>query len=211
MTSQQVENLEGRAYREAGHATMSFLIRKGFVERFVPVDRSLMLPEFAIVSIEGQGVDWGEITRGLGSLMTVPMVLLAGCLAEQIKYPSHQSGHLPLDDPLVKKALHLITAYIEEYGSDQMSFAERDTEAGKTLAEMSGYVADILRMHWASVESLASALLQNKMLRKSEAFELIEKEITDEAKARAEAFASRNPREVMREMMRNLAEKRSRS
>ena len=126
MASKQADPLEKLAYQEAGHATMSYLIRRGFVKKYVPVDRSLILPTFTRISIEGQSADWGKLTPGLGSLMTVSQVLLAGALAKEIKFHPYQGSSLDTDGPSSKRALHLISSYIEEYGGDKMSIAKRD-------------------------------------------------------------------------------------
>jgi hypothetical protein len=56
-----------------------------------------------------------------------------------------------------------------------------------------------LRSYWASVEALANALLQEKTLTEGRAFEIIEKEIPEKAKARAKAFTARDPQEVLLE------------
>ena len=85
----QSDDLEPRAYREAGHATMSYLIRNGFIENYVPLyDRWLILPEFSAVSIEGPSADWNKPTFSLGSLLPSVQVELAGHVAEQIKFDS---------------------------------------------------------------------------------------------------------------------------
>src|SRR5215216_5383424 len=88
MKSQPSNSLEKRAYRESGHAVMSFLISKGFTDKYIPVGRDGILPEFKQVTIEAESTDWAETTTNLGSLMTVPQVLIAGHMAESIKYNS---------------------------------------------------------------------------------------------------------------------------
>jgi len=161
---------------------MSYLIRKGFTEKFTPVDRSLILPEFKQVTTEGESVNWAEITFGLGSLMTVPQVLLAGHTAVRIKYN-----------------------VIEEYGTDNPT--ERDNQATKWLKEIYDYVEEKLRMHWVSVNALANALLQQKTLSEREAFEIIERDIPEDLKAKAKVFASRTIEENLADF-RKLAQQR---
>jgi hypothetical protein len=163
---------ENRAYREAGHAVMSYLIREGYTDKFLPLDRSLMLPAFSCVAIEGESADWSKLTFSLGSLITVSQVLLAGCLAERIK---GATGDIqpPHDVPLVKQASHLIGSYIEEYGGDELSFTERDRQADEMLGEMLAYVNEIIHTYWDAVEALASALQENKRLTEAGAFEVI--------------------------------------
>lgn len=176
------------AYREAGHAVMSYLIRKGFTDKYVPIGRSLILPAFEQVAIESESANWAEITHGLGSLVTVPQVLLAGYVALQIKYNIHEEISLR-DSPLVKRAWHLLGAYLEEYGEDNPS--ARDERATEWLQEIAGYVEEKLRAHWVSVEALATALLEFKVLAEDKAFEIIEKDIPKDARAQANIIAGR--------------------
>jgi hypothetical protein len=197
MTSQQLDTLERRAYQEAGHTVMSYLIRQGFTNKFVPIDRSLILPEFERVAIEGQSADWAKTTFGLGSLITASQVLLAGYAAERIKYNIREDS-LPRNSASVKRAEHLTAAYIEEYAGDGLSASKRDRRAAQLVREMFDFVEKTLRTYWVSVEALANALLQRKSLTEAEAFEVIEKDIPEDAKVRAEARIQKWKRRVGR-------------
>ena len=180
---------------------MSYLIRQGFVDRFVPVDRSRILAGFEFVSIEKQRVDWARRTPGLGSLMTVPQVLLAGDLAVQLRFHPGKPLEANPDTPSGKKALHLIAAYIEEYGGDQMSLTKRDEIAHKLYLDMHGHVVETMRIFWSSVAALADALAAEKTLSEARAFQIIEAVIPEERRARARTFVQRDPRAAMREML----------
>lgn len=162
---------EARAYREAGHTVMSYLIRKGLTDQYVPRDRSLILPAFETVAIEGKSANWAELTYGLGSLVTVTQVLLAGYIVLQIKYTIHEEIS-PQSSPLVQRAWRLLGAYLEEYGTDNPSI--RDQRATKWLPQIAAYVEEQLRTHWVSVDALAKALLKFKALSEEQAFEVIE-------------------------------------
>ena len=139
MTTSPVQSLEHHAFREAGHAVMSFLIRKGYTDRFVPLDRSLMLAPFQFIALESPSANWDELTYSLGSLITTAQVLSAGYLAECIQYQIVDPV-FPPKDTAVQTALHLTSAYIEEYGGDRMTMKERDTQALQLFREMFNYV-----------------------------------------------------------------------
>jgi hypothetical protein len=201
MALQQSGSSEHRAYQEAGHAVMSYLIRKGFTDKYVPVDRSLILPEFKQVTIEGESANWAETTFGLGSLVTVPQVLLAGYTAVRIKYNVTEDIS-PEKSTLIERAWDLLGGYIEEYGTDNP--AERDKQATKWLNEMYDYVEEKLRAHWVSVNALANALLQQKTLSEGEAFEIIEQDIPEDLKAKAKVFARRTIEENLAEVWKEV-------
>jgi len=153
---------------------MSYLIRKGFADKHLSIDRSLILPEFEKVAIVGESADWAKTTFGLGSLLAASQVLLAGYAAVRIKYNLVEeiSPHKP---KLVEQAWHLLGGYIEEYSGDDLT--ERDERATEWLKEFYEYVEERLRIHWISVEALATALLQSKVLPEAKAFGIIEKNI----------------------------------
>jgi ATP-dependent Zn protease len=210
MVSQQSHSIERLAYQEAGHAVMSYLIRKGFTEKYVPIDRSLILPTFKKVAINGESADWGEITFGLGSLITTAQVLLAGNASEQIKFGTRNDMPAP-EAASVKRAEHLTAAYIEEYAGEGMGFSERDERTNELVHEMSKFVDEILRTHWASVEALATALLEHRSLSENQAFGIIERDIPEDAKGRAKAFAARDPKEALAALLKKMSNERDSS
>jgi hypothetical protein len=103
--------VELRAYQEAGHAVMSCLIQQGLTDKYVPADRSLILPRFRVVSLAGKSNKWSQTTSSLGSLVTVPQVLIAGVRAVQIKYTGQEA---PEAKYLLEQAEDLLAGYIEE-------------------------------------------------------------------------------------------------
>jgi hypothetical protein len=58
--------------------------------------------------------------------------------------------------------------------------------------------------YWRSVEALASALMEYKRLTENQAFKIIERNIPEEAKARAAAFLSQDPQAVKRKRLDEL-------
>jgi hypothetical protein len=184
---------EQRAYREAGHAVMSYLIRGGFTDQHIPIDRSLILPPFKRVAIEGTSGDWGEITPGLGSLITAPQVLIAGVAVDQIQGRPVNLEMLR-SSPQVEKAFDLLGSYIEEYGEE--NGRERDRQAWEWLGEMYVYVVEMLQIYWSCVEALAKALLEYKGLSEARAFEVIEKAIHPEVRNQAAARVEKSKAEL---------------
>jgi hypothetical protein len=197
--SQQSASLEHRAYREAGHAVVSFLILKAgvaddlFLMPIASVDRPFLLAEFEQVSIGNGGADWSTLTFSLRSLITTSLVLLAGYASERIKYKINEDV-APDRSDLARSAWHLLGSYMEEYGEED--FSERDRQATEELIELYNLVEKELRFHWASVEGLANALLQQTVLSRDSAFEIIESNLPEETKVRVLTIASRTGQKV---------------
>jgi hypothetical protein len=186
--------LDRRAYREAGHACMSFLIRHGYILQYLPRDLSLVLNEFTSLSLDGPAVDWDKLTFSLGSLMSVPQVLLAGYLAERRQFELQRLNEYDLTSPLAKKSLHLITSYVEEYGGEEMSFKLRDEKALEIFKLVFAYVAQNLETFWPSVQALAAALLDRRTLSQAQAFEIILRAIPAGAQLQAREYMARTQR-----------------
>ncbi len=178
------DSLGYRAYREAGHAVMWYLIIKTgladdlFAAPIQPSDRKNMLAEFQRVIIMGKGTDWGKFTFSLRSLLTTPLVLLAGNVSEKIKYNIDEDITYKTSS-LTSLAHHLIGSHIEEYEQEKYRSESEELQEGLELVERE------LRTNWASVEMLARALLQHKALWAKDVFEIIEKHLSEEAKAKA--------------------------
>ena len=111
---QQSISPEHRAYREAGHVVMSYLLLKGFANKYVPISKDDILTEFSEVTIKHDSVNWKEITSNLGSMMTVPQVLLAGYAAEKTKFDFVEEISSQ-DSKLVESAWSLLDGYVDEY------------------------------------------------------------------------------------------------
>jgi len=206
MKSQPSNSLEKRAYRESGHAVMSFLISKGFTDKYIPVGRDGILPEFKQVTIEAESTDWAETTTNLGSLMTVPQVLIAGHMAESIKYNSVEEIP-PRKSKLIKEARNLIDGYIDEYATDD--FIKKHSLTTKFLKDVYAYVEENLRTHWISVEALANALLQKRTLSEEEAFEIIERNIPEDLKGKAKTALSRTIEQKLAEILKGIKNQES--
>jgi len=186
--SPQSDSLEYRAYREAGHAVMWYLIIKTgladdlFAAPIQAPDRKNLLAEFQNVTIVDKGTDWGNFTFSLRSLLTTPLVLLAGNASEKIKFNINEDiTHRT--SSLTSLAHLLIGSHIEEYEQDDYRSATEEMKEGLELVERE------LRTNWAAVEMLARALLRFKTLSKKNVFLVIEKYLSDEAKARARTIS----------------------
>lgn len=174
------------AYREAGHYVMAYLIRYGFTDRYVPFDRSLILPIYSGVTIEEPRTDWEELTGSLGSLGTVAQVHLAGFAAERQQYKS-TSLPLPTYSPLLGRAKGLLSSYLEEYGHEDEDWRIANAEATKLLADMLTYVENQVAAAWPAIEALAQALLLQKNVKATMADAIISVYLSDEAKQQARA------------------------
>ena len=194
MKSQQLDSSDHIAYQQAGHAVMSYLIRNGFTDKFVPISRSDCLPGFEHVTIEGKTTDWTKITSNLGSLVTVSQVLLAGYVSETIKYELS-----PRKSKLVEEAQAWLGAYVEEYYTDNSKEKQRYTTI--FLMEVFAYVKENIQAHWACVDALANALLQQKTLSEEKAFGIIEEVIPEDLKRKAKVELSRTTTEKLAEII----------
>ena len=181
------------AYQQSGHAVMSYIIRCGLTlnNEWLPLDSSLVLPAFSELSIEKASTEWNKITFSLGSLVTVPQVLLAGVLAQQI-FTNSLTEMPPADDQLVKEAQDLLHGYLDEYSSDDVSYEQMELKS----VEWSGRIFENVKAHmhvfWPAVSALATSLAEHKTLTENEAFKVIEGTLTPEQLARAENMKRRN-------------------
>ncbi len=163
--------LQRQAYRAAGHLLMDYLLRRGTAGKYLPMDRSQMLPERRSITVNGAGTHWDEITSALGSWMTVPQVLLAGYVSERLKF---HNGDITLqsDAPLVEKSRQLLAAYLDHYG-EGANRSVRDANVEANLVDMHAYAARFVRWHWAAIESLAAALVRQRTLDRHTADDLV--------------------------------------
>jgi hypothetical protein len=184
---------ERRAFREAGHVVMAYLILKAgwldfiFAIPIAAVDRPYLVPPFMHVTLEGAGVDWGEISFSLRSLITTPVILLAGFAAERLK-DGISDAVLPASSPLTGQALGLLAAYEEEYGEEDTR--ERDRRAARVLVAYFELAEAAMLWHWKSIEALAQALLQSKTLSAEAAYAVVERHLPNSTQARIKALAS---------------------
>lgn len=206
MTTPDINPLENRAYNQAGHATISYLIRYGYAEKYLPANRSLMLPTFETISLTSDVTNWGQLTGTSTSLLTVPQVLVAGYIAEALQN-GHPNPNLPQNHPEIVHAQQLIETYIQE--NMTLDTASRQAQAQQWLAEIFAIVTDLLTTYWDAVQNLATALLQQNTLSSRQVFETIEANISPEAKQNAEAFLKtleQNSAQALKEMLRQTSE-----
>jgi hypothetical protein len=165
------EPLNRRAYRAAGHHLMDYLLRHGRATKYLPMDRTRMLPERPHITVNGEGTNWAERTTATGSLLTVPQVLLAGYVAEHWKFtPTEAIFAAPA--PMVERAQRLLTAYSEQYRSGDAP-GSADSKAEALLRALQPYVAGLVRKRWRAVTAVAEALIRQRTLSLDEADELV--------------------------------------
>jgi hypothetical protein len=165
------EPLDRRAYRAAGHHLMDYLLRHGRATKYLPMDRTRMLPERRHITINGEGTNWAEHTTATGSLLTVPQVLLAGYVAERRKFsPAEAAFGAP--SPLVERARGLLRAYGEQYGSSDAP-GGAESKAEDRLKALQPYIAKLVRKRWRAVTAVAEALMRQRTLELDEADELV--------------------------------------
>lgn len=163
--------LEEHSTYEAGHAVMYYLLDEGKATDFVPLDRSIMQPPFPGVRAEPHSMEWGALTGNLGSMLTGAQVLLAGWIAQH--EPPDSTRDLDLKAIRVRRARHLLTAYAEEYVSDD-DLALRDRAAAEWLTQMHETVRGHIHAAWPAVVALADTIrTQGKTLDKQQVYALI--------------------------------------
>ncbi len=165
-----------RLYREAGHATMYYLLIQGISNEYVPLGKDNMLASLVEVSVETEEhrMVWDLMTPNLGSMMTNAQVLLAGRIAERIKFP--ESPEPTKYWNIIQRANHLIAAYLEEYlGDNTEALRERDRLTPEWMQKFSVYVEQEIRLYWSHVEALVTRLQQDGTLTKEQVFEVLQK------------------------------------
>lgn len=208
MKSQQTVFPEHSAYREAGHTVMSYLILKGFTDQYIPISRQDILSEFHQVTIEVESTHWAKTTFALGSFITVPQVLLAGDLSEAIKF-NRPTDLTSRKLKLVNEARDILRGYVAEYYTDDVSANRKETE--KLFGQLRSHVEENLLRHWTSIESLATALLEQKTISTEKAFELIERHIPDDLKLKAQIELGRTTNEKLRGILQNTKRQESKA
>ena len=79
------------------------------------------------------------------------------------------------------------------------------------LQNMCQYVKETIQTHWASVDTLANALVQQKTLSEEKAFELIERDIPDDLKMKAKTVLSRTVPEKLAVILEQAKDRKSTS
>jgi hypothetical protein len=175
------ESLESITYREAGHVLMAYLIVKvGITDSSfaLPISqggRELLIPEFDMVAADGELSKLTQPTFSLRSLITVPLFIFAGFAAQRI----HEDPSTPSISGNSKAeglARGLMHAYWEEFGRDRSGPASKLEQAIKDSNDLA---YQMVREHWHAVQALAQRLLEEGELGREEAFEVIERHLSD--------------------------------
>ena len=145
---------------------MYCLLSRGIATKYVPYSRSDMLASVETVSIIELHNRWASLTANLGSMITSAQVLLAGYVAQRIRFPDTLSHH---DHPLVAKpksllwAEHNVSAYLDEYARD-LSVSENAKATSEMVEQLTQYVEQQLIDNWTIVEKLANNLIEHNTI-----------------------------------------------
>jgi len=175
--------LESQAYREAGHVLMAYLItHAGIADHFfaLPIqsaDRGLLVPEFDLISLNGDLSQLAQPSFSLRSLITMPLFLLGGVAARRIRQGTPKEVPLP-ESPAVSRVMGMLASYFEEYGATE----SQGTEGRIVMATKDFYrfVERELRNQWPALETLSLRLQEKGSLSRHDAFALIDSCIPQE-------------------------------
>ena len=185
------QELEGRAYREAGHVVIAYLVVKAgaaehlFALPIEPGDRSWLVPDFDTVDLQSELSSTERPSPSLRSLLTTPLFLMGGIAAERIRQG------VPAEAPhkesrALGRARGMLASYAEEF------------QASDPVASMNTMFTDLyqltereLRSNWNSVQAVAEALLDQLRLSKATAFELVEANLPESTKEAVRAVGDR--------------------
>ena len=171
------DTLERLAHRQAGHVLMAYLITKaGIADHFFalpiqPVDRGHLVPEFDLISLNGDLSDLARPSFSLRSLITMPLFLLGGVAGERIREGTPKEAPLP-PSLAVSRAMGMLASYFEEYGATESQGAE--SRIALAISDFYQFTERELRNHWPAVEAIALRLLKIESLNKYAAFDLID-------------------------------------
>jgi hypothetical protein len=151
------------------------------------------------VELAGHVAEQIKFDPGPDAGLSRAMEVVAAELAESkrvmkaIKFP-----HLPPDPPLPSRPQPLLIAGVfhslkidNEWEGKTPDFDLMDKRSVETFQAIYLYMADSLRLHWPAVEALAQALLQCRTLGEPEVFQVVDREISDESKAKAQVYIER--------------------
>lgn len=184
--------MEGIAYREAGHVLMAYLILKaGFADSSfsMPIasrDRKYLVPDFSVVTAEGELSKLARPTFSLRSLVTVPLFIFAGFAAQRIHedLPTEtRSG----DTEAEGRARGMIASYMEEFGERT---AGSDSRLPVAFSDSYELAEQVVRKHWLAVQALTQCLHEKRQLSREAAFEVIERHLPEETKRSVKNIAS---------------------
>lgn len=170
------DKTQQHAYCEAGHAVMSYLVRYMGVANSLfrfPVqkeDQLHLAVSFEMLSLENK-YNWQKQTHSLRDFTIIPLILLAGTIAEQnIVNPDEKKLDLSL--PLVQDALNLCAGYFYEYNED-LSEGDAQGYALQSLLMISEVAATQMIAYWDAVDRVAKSLIENKTLSERQVFGIV--------------------------------------
>ena len=184
--------MEGIAYREAGHVLMAYLLLKAgiadssFAMPIHPRDRKYLVPEFSVVTVDGELSKLARPTFSLRSLVTVPLFIFAGFAAQRIQEGLASEAHSG-DTEAEGRARGMIASYIDEYGGRTSGPESRLVEAFSDSYEVA---EQGVRKHWRAVQALAQSLQEDRILSRDTAFEVIELHLPEETQKAVKTIAS---------------------
>src|SRR3989304_1446923 len=175
--------LESQAYREAGHVLMAYLItRAGIADHFFalpiqPVDRGFLVPEFDLITMNGDLSELARPSPSLRSLTTMPLFLLGGVAAQRIREATPKELPLP-PSPAVSRAMGMLASYFEEYGAiDAQAIFDG---VGLAIRDFYRFTERELRNQWPALETLSLRLQEKGFLSRHDAFALLDNCIPEE-------------------------------
>jgi hypothetical protein len=189
------DGLESQAYREAGHVLMAYLItHAGIADHFFalpiqPADRGLLVPEFDLISLNGDLSQLAQPSFSLRSLITMPLFLLGGVAAARIRQGTPKEVPLP-ESPAISRAMGMLASYFEEYGATE----SQGTEGRIDMATKDFYrfAERELRNQWPALETFSLRLQEKGSLSRHDAFAFFDSCIPEEnQKPRAGSPATR--------------------
>lgn len=176
-----------RAYRQAGHAVASCLIRTKGMVGVPPEDYPQLVSSFDYVTIEGQGPDWGKSQPAWRNLVSTMVVLLTGYVAERIGLFSQDRllswNRLLIESwssPLIKQCLELarrrleIPSHQDDAENTEQPSSPTERRAKEYVTSVFGLAANLCRSHSWYIDRVADALLRKKTLSQEEVFDIIE-------------------------------------
>lgn len=171
--------LKRLAYREAGCAVASCLIRIKGMADLPPEDYPHLVPSFSYVTIEGQGPDWGKTRPEWRNLTCAVLILLVGYAAEQSVSPSSDGDEPCWDSPLVRQSLELARqrvalAYPTSASPGQPVSPHIEQNARAYLIFMLDFATRLCRSYSWYIDRVAEALLRSKTLTEKQVFDIIQ-------------------------------------
>lgn len=167
------------AYREAGCAVASCLIRIKGMTGFLPQAHPHLVPPFDYVTIEGKGPDWGKTRPEWGNLTCAVFILLVGYVAEQSVFPTSSGDRPGWGSPLIWQSFELArqrvaSAYPTPARPGQPLSSQIEQDARTYLISMLNFATQFCCSYSWYIDRVAEALLRNKTLTEKQVFDIIQ-------------------------------------